>query len=652
MPVLVGLIIRSTIQMAITLGIISVAEKYILPLINRAIQEIMELFGVSEETAQDVMANEMLQFAENVGIGVVTLRAKLPTVIAEKLGFTTKGFNVRKSAQIDKVKAASGAVPKALTTAVITVPTAAEAVNIVTNAKTKVAGFGSAMKFLEGRLNTVFLGFIVFVNLVDFGNWNSGAYQKTFQRIFEFLSFGLLKPDQDWRTAKTASPEVFDKVYNTYKLEGATAIHDPYKGASVLFTRNNLLDIIDRVGAELLRTTQKASTKDVILATQLMISIPVSPPGGAPSLTSAAGAAVAVAATPGVPQVKVLTGIVKSGTLGEPQEFVAREADLIENTSDLISAFQNNLAAFITTLPNKLKYELKMAPSVLTKDGTRRIGTAQQIIKGYSKSGKPQFRTVTNKFAVLDIFIFTARNVRSKIDSLVLGPVDAVKVQPATNELARISTEVKDNIEVKKISEISSIATAAPITITTPQPPAPPPEPTQVVIPGMATPTAGAAPGILAAGSIPVHYFLWWPAAGSYYIDGIIRGSAPDRATAFANANTSTPGIIDLGDSAAPAGGAGRPQADADFSTAKIAIAPPAPPVVSVLIPPSNNPNKCSAQSIAEYFDINRVNYPSVTDRGKLYEAFGLGPALWYSGTFEQNTKLLNEIKRRQGCLV
>ena len=71
---------------------------------------------------------------------------------------------------------------------------------------------------------------------------------------------------------------------------------------------------------------------------------------------------------------------------------------------------------------------------------------------------------------------------------------------------------------------------------------------------------------------------------------------------------------------------------------------------IAAAVPTSNNPNKCFAGNIAEFFDVNKTQYPSVAERSKLYEEFGLGPATWYTGTAEQNFKLLTEFKRRSGC--
>src|SRR3990172_3567107 len=107
MPVIVALLVRSIIQMAITLGVISFAQKYLLPLIDFALVEVMTKFGVDEEKAKDIVSNELLKYAEAIGIGVLLLRAKLPTIVAEKLGFSSKGWAMRNVVGVKTVTTAA-----------------------------------------------------------------------------------------------------------------------------------------------------------------------------------------------------------------------------------------------------------------------------------------------------------------------------------------------------------------------------------------------------------------------------------------------------------------------------------------------------------------------------------------------------------------
>lgn len=107
MPLVVALLIRSIIQMAVTLGVISFAQKYLLPLIDFALVEVMTAFGVDEDKAKDIVSNELLKYAESIGVGVALLRVKLPTVIAEKLGFSSKGWALRGVAGVKTVSTAA-----------------------------------------------------------------------------------------------------------------------------------------------------------------------------------------------------------------------------------------------------------------------------------------------------------------------------------------------------------------------------------------------------------------------------------------------------------------------------------------------------------------------------------------------------------------
>ncbi|MEK7578897.1 MAG: hypothetical protein AAB456_04305, partial [Patescibacteria group bacterium] len=605
MPAVVALAIRSLIQITVTLGLVTLAEKYVFPLVNRGIAAIMEVFGVSEEDAKDIMSNEIILFAESVAVGGALLKTKLPTKIAERLGFTSKGFGKRilsgkaanvRTNPISKTIIIPGQLP---------VPTAAEAAVITSKAISVLKGAAAAFNFLMKPLKTTFIGFLVFNNLVDFGNWNNGAYQKTFQKIFAAVTFGLLVPDADYRTTKTTSPAVFDKVFNTYKIEGVHSINDPFKGGEFLFTRDNLIDLLDKIGAELLRTTQKASTKDVLLASQLFMVFPFGEMPG-PGLIPAAKAAT-------IPQIKVFTGILTQGKLGEREPFVGRETDLIDSIDELQSAAANNLTQLIAALPGRIIYEIKIVSSITTKDGFIKRGQSQTIQSGSRKDGTPLFKTVINKFAVVDVFVFTERNVRTKIQRIVLGPVDSIRFQPKPNELQIAEQTIKANLTTSDTSEINKIISENPVTVEiAPQLPDPtlPAEPALPVSP-VASGATGPVVGVQKA-------------AGETFTDWIIRtGFNPVVIT-----KDFQPGYD--------------PNTDQNF-TANI-FNPPGQEA-----PVSTNPNKCFAKTIAEFFDAEKKKYPSVEERSINYESYGLGPKDWYTGTGDQNVKLLTEFKKRSG---
>src|SRR3972149_1666214 len=99
---------------------------------------------------------------------------------------------------------------------------------------------------------------------------------------------------------------------------------------------------------------------------------------------------------------KVFTGLIKNGIMGTPDPFLARPDDLILDIEELKQAIGNNLAPYLAAITGKMTYEIKVVRSIKTKDGLTKYGTTQQIISGYYKDGRPKYRTMTNKFAVLD----------------------------------------------------------------------------------------------------------------------------------------------------------------------------------------------------------------------------------------------------------
>jgi len=650
MPAVVALAIRALIQITVTLGLITLAEKYVLPLINRAIAAIMEVFDVSEKDAKDIMSNEILLFAEQVGIGILLLRAKIPTSIAEKLGFTSKGWKLRpltgKAATVRSGTTASGIIVPGGTI----IPTIAETSGILLKAKSVLPGFATAFNVLAKTLGLTFLGFIAFNNLVDFGNWNSGAYQKTFQRIFAKITGGLLVPDEDYRKTKTVSPAVFDKVYNTYKLEGVIGINDPYKRQSLVFSRDNLIDLLDIVGADLLRTTQRASTKSVLLASQLFMIFAESK-----EAPTAIAVKTAAAATP---KIKVFTGVLTQGKLGEVDPFIARETDLIDSMEELQTAAQNNLANFIMALPGRIIYEIKIVSSITTKDGFIQRGTRQQIISGYTTAGAPKFRTVINKFATIAIYVFTERNIRTKIQTIVLGPVDSVAFQPKTNEIQLAEQSIKANLITSDISEIQTIKTENDIEIKMPAIAETNYINIETIITGI-----GRIADLDTWNQIPNGALV---EIGSLeglenYRNLFVKGGRTLFETKSANTagknvyrlNFSPQTILRFG-AILPDGASQIVSEKNTYATAEAAmasfIAGPQVTLPVTAIPTSNNPNRCLTATIAEFFDVNRMVYPTVAERSKLYETFDLGLANWYTGTAEQNIKLLKELKSRSAC--
>lgn len=555
MPAAIALAIRAAIQFAITWGILEISVNILMPLLEKAVQHYMVSKGYTEEQAKDSVANDVLEIALTLGIGAATLRSKLPTRAAEYLGFTTKGWGKRTVFTSVVTKTAPVAAKAALPSAAAVV-TAATGVTV---ASSKIATYGAGAqkvaKFIGGILTPTFLGFLAFGQFFDYANWETGAYSDFWQGVFNTVSFGLITPNEDYRKTKTVSPEVFDKVYNTYLLKGAVSINNKYTGQTVPFTRDNLIDLLDRVGADLLVKTGSASTKEVLAASQFLISFDQAKVQAA---VSAGGSAqvtggTSYAAIPTAP--KVYTGIVSQGVLGRGLEFVPRQDDLIESAEELRAAAANNLSPFLQSLIGKIVYEVKIVPSIITKEGFKQTGTVQQVRNGSYADGKPKYKSVYNKFAVMDLFVITDKGARTKIQSIVLGPTDSGKLNLATADLRSIEASIPSLVFTKDINEITGIETVKSITVSTP------------------------------------------PAAGGTSVPAPLTGSAVTT---------------------------GEPDST------------PAPRVEA---------RGSSALTLSDWFAAQGQPFQSVEERSYHYERLGLGQRSFYTGTAEQNTKLLAAYK-------
>jgi hypothetical protein len=80
MPIAAALAVRVIIQWGVMLALDALITRFGLPYINNGIAAIMTEFGVDEETAKDIMSNEIILFAERLGIGALLLRSRLPLI--------------------------------------------------------------------------------------------------------------------------------------------------------------------------------------------------------------------------------------------------------------------------------------------------------------------------------------------------------------------------------------------------------------------------------------------------------------------------------------------------------------------------------------------------------------------------------------------
>lgn len=592
MPAAVALAIRAIIQFAITLGLSELAVRFILVPLNSAIAAIMEFFGVPEETAVDIMANEFLVFTEQVAIGAATIRAKLPIAIADRLGFTSKGWAKR----------------------VIKMPTPTPATVTTTASKIFSSQELQMLKNMEGKAyEKMTIAELDLVGKVEkYGNplsIKAGTIAPAVSKVTAAAPVtltadrvALIRAEQ--ATARPPTTTVAERTtlykQDLAKLVTQMEIDERAAGTAIaLTTIKKFSEFMNKVGgypalmalgigawalSEVNKVINKKGvivystadgTSDVIVAAPGKTAVSISqfvPDSGS------AGGTTTPAVTATNSQIKVFTGIISAGTLGTQAEFVPRQDDLITSGDELTDAARNNLASWLTGLLGRIIYEIKIVPSVMTKDGITIRGTTQRVVSSYTTKGTARYKNVTNKFAVMSMYILNDKGARTKLAQITLGPTDATSFQPTTTELASATSDVQGSIATTKLVDIKTIATGSAISTTTPT----------------------TAPAVASVVSTP-------SATPAPYV-------AP-----------------------APA------QAPAPTTTPAPAQAPVPAPVVA-------KPAYCIADTLFEFYDKMGIGLPGISSRALVYEGLGLGQASMYTGTAEQNTRLLAAQKIRYGC--
>lgn len=645
MPVVIAQVLRfviiALVQSAAFTAVISLLE----PLMDKAKASVKTTFGLSDDDAATYVANFVLDTAELAGLTVASLKTRFPLKVADKFGLTARGFQRGAlPAKVSSGTAAPGSTAKAAVAAgPVTVDSLASAVASVKN-----TGFSSVQKVIL-TISAVVGGTTYTLstigNWIDFGNWNSGAYQGTFQKVF--AKFGL-EPDKPIPSASTVSSDVWNRVYSTYKELGAYAINDPYKQQSVIFSRQALIDLVDKIGAQLNIENGSAPAKAVIGIANAYVLIASAEANRSTAVVSSSSSSSSAVGT-STPSTRVFTGILSQGTLGTGLQFTARPDDLIESIQELQEAAANNLAAAVAALPARLSYEIRIVSSVITKDGFKQTGAVQKVQTGTYADGSPKYKTVTNKFAVLTIYLVREGGSRTKVQQITLGPTNVSKFNPSPQQVGGVVTNIQNTLVTSNTSDITSVVQNVPIAYDVPQETQPAAQDDYSVgkkIRGGPANTAG-----------DIFYEYTYVGGGRWQVSDTYHGNQPGvfKTTAELesmglldggnSSGTNTSGLYQLETSDTPDGTeliyyppGTTPNAD---------LRAPGAPAPSA-VPPSatvNNSAGANATTLAEWYSARGLTLPSVSTRAYVYQGFGLGQAAYYTGTAEQNTKLLAALK-------
>jgi len=344
---------------------------------------------------------------------------------------------------------------------------------------------------------------------------------------------------------------------------------------------------------------------------------------------------------------KVFTGVTSQGGLGDSSNFVPRPDDLITDMADLRQAAANNIAPFLASVPGRVVYEIKLVSSYVDKSGYTHRGTSTQVQSGTYANGTPKYKMVYNKFAVAELYMLSATGTRTKIDTIVLGPTDAARFQPSPVDVDGLTTELRNSIttsyssaasgESKKESRRSSRDKDDD-------------EKKEEREDGESASFTQSKQDALYSYR-GKYYYKSTAYRGTYR--GISPGSSLKRQIRVGQVK-----VIPLEEwQFVP-----EPDSKSEIEKYRLgewpkAIDPAtlpvaAPPPMPTPLPPREGETRgiCLASTLAEYYGAQGQSLPSVADRQPFYEALGLGPAAYYTGTAEQNVKLLDALQARDGC--
>jgi len=330
-----------------------------------------------------------------------------------------------------------------------------------------------------------------------------------------------------------------------------------------------------------------------------------------------------------------------------------RANDLINDAAELEQAAINNVVPVLQGMAWRLSYEIKIAPSVKTASGFMQKGTAQRVVVGQDKKGQPKYKTVFNKFAVMSLFINTEKGTHSKFATIVLGPVDWILFNKANVNLGQVQANISQRTTAGAVVSMQPKPTEAGAPAGQIVAPAPT-QVTPVITAPKIAPNIYPAIGVFMHNQPPLFATLYKkvgneilsfePYANLATEEEKIRlsqdpGKFAQNEQKLKDRGVNTAQIqavqfLDLS-------GVGKyPMRSVNFNEFFVytitpigTIAPQEPKTVAL------------ATTLFEYYKAKGEPLPSVEERSKLYEQLGLGTAIYYTGTYEQNTKLLSSLQ-------
>ncbi|MHB1316359.1 MAG: hypothetical protein ACYCZW_00700 [Minisyncoccota bacterium] len=623
MPVIIAQILRQVIMAVATGAIVTGGQQLIDGTAKEAVDAVADAEGLTKEESKDIVGNILVDLALNSALVFATLKTGAGVKAAETLGLTSRGLTK---------KTLTGKATKAVTNS---------------TAKAGSAGFVELGKKIMKPLIAIGGSIWLVKALADI--IEPGIYQPA-QTNAIYKKLGI--PFQYPVPKAQLQPGPFDnKSFAEYatavESAGVKGIENPGARQTQIYSREALADLVEwAYGQEVIKGSAPSSKQLIPKLAQYFLPKGVSTPS---STTTGIVSTTKATSTP----IKVFTGVVSQGVLGDKLVFTPRENDLIEDVAELNDSAHNNLVPFLTSLPSRVTYELKIVSSVVTSDGFRRVGTTQRVVTGTYANGQPKYKTVTNKFAVLDLFIKTSTGSRTKLSSIVLGPVDSARFQITNSELASLAVALQGDIVTTRLADVQNVSNNNNSSLQT------------NTSQNIETVTPLQTPGLFrSVGDFGTTLFA---RIGNrvYATNLLVDELVPNRTTVgnagkqaeialatlqkkyqvdFNRLPAQNMGDMSQDSTIIKVGKAG-PEGGPDPFVTSLSFTEFAQLRDTATVEYSQESVAKNATNLRDYFKAFGQEIPSIEVRGQQYESLGLGQAIYYTGTAEQNTKLLAKLQ-------
>lgn len=557
------------------------------------VNEIRDTEGVTEQDAKDIVGNILVDLAINSAAIFAVLRTGAGVKVAEFLGLTSRGFTKK----------------------TLIFPASSAMSRLVADGGKKVIGsvLKTAVGALKNPVSLIWL-FIGWTQIIEPGVYQPRQANDVWEKFTGWRPFPEKEASLTPGPFSTSSSTTFADFAASLEAAGVKGFNDPVKLQSILYSREGLAAIVDYVFGQEVLKGNAPSVKQIL-------------PLIAPYLVGYSGTQTSSPTPSSVgsiaPITKVFTGIVSQGVVGQGLTFTPRPDDLIESLEELRTAAANNLAPYLNALLGKIVYEVKIVSSIITKDGFKQTGTTQQIQTGTYANGQPRYKTVTNKFATLVVYAITDKGSRAKLTTIVLGPTNSAKLSVAQNDLRSLEAALPSEVTTTDINAITGLAGNTSGSASLPVLKAADPKKTKVF--------KNKSTDQYAVQDRSNDTFVLFPSREEAFTYSGQRSYSSISAETFEKYQKQA------------AGGSGTPAA----------IAQAAPPAASasgtapVVTQPASSGQKPggTASTLYEWYQAQGQALPSVAERAKIYASLGLGQESYYTGSAEQNTKLLAALK-------